>query len=231
MTKRKLLVVSGWAIVVSALALGQRALESQQPTVEAPMFEVDPFWPKPLPNHWVLGSTIGVWVDERDHVWIIHRSSATLSNMEKGAELKPPTGECCAGAPPVLEFDPNGNLVQSWGGPGQGYEWPQSNHGIFLDHKGNVWIGGNGQTDAHVLKFAQDGRLLMQFGRSGQNAGSHPERRAPPAHPGALEHGGEERHRGGDGQRIAAQTGHEQRQRDDGEAGRDPVSSRHGPQI
>ncbi|HEX5632826.1 MAG TPA: hypothetical protein VFX50_06335, partial [Gemmatimonadales bacterium] len=70
----------------------------------APAFEVDPLWPKPLPNHWVLGSTIGVSVDENDHVWVIHRSSATLGNNEKGLELKPPTGECCAGAPPVLEF-------------------------------------------------------------------------------------------------------------------------------
>ena len=113
-------------------------------TVRAPRFEVDPLWPKPLPNHWLLGSTIGVWVDERDHIWIIHRSSATLSNNERGLEQKPPTGECCAGAPPVLEFDADGNLVSSFGGPGQGYEWPQSNHGIFIDHQGNVWIGGNG---------------------------------------------------------------------------------------
>ena len=83
----------------------------------APAFEVDPLWPKPLPNHWVLGSTIGVSVDENDHVWIIHRSSATLGNNEKGLELTPPTGECCAGAPPVLEFDQAGNLLNHWGGP------------------------------------------------------------------------------------------------------------------
>src|SRR5204862_4519380 len=92
----------------------------------APVFEVYPLWPKPLPNHWLLGSTIGVWVDEQDHVWIIHRSSATLNANERGAEVDPPTGECCRGAPPVLEFDPAGNLVRHWGGPGQGYEWPQS---------------------------------------------------------------------------------------------------------
>ena len=72
------------------------------------------------------GQTIGIWVDEQDHVWIIHRSSDTLNNNEKGAELKPPTGDCCAGAPPVLEFDKAGNLVRSWGGPGPGYDWPSS---------------------------------------------------------------------------------------------------------
>jgi DNA-binding beta-propeller fold protein YncE len=140
-------------------------------SVRAPRFEVDPLWPKPLPNHWLLGSTIGVWVDERDHVWIIHRSSATLSNNERGLEQKPPTGECCAGAPPVIEFDPNGNMVQAWGGPGQGYEWPQSNHGIFIDHQGNVWIGGNGAGDSHILKFTRNGKFLAQYGKAGVHRG------------------------------------------------------------
>jgi DNA-binding beta-propeller fold protein YncE len=136
-------------------------------TAQAPYFEVDPFWPKPLPNHWLLGSSIGVSVDERDHVWMIHRGSDTLGNNEKGLELNPPTGECCAGAPPVLEFDPNGTLVGHWGGPGQGYEWPASNHGITIDHKGNVWIGGNGDPDSQVLKFTRAGKFLLQLGKSG----------------------------------------------------------------
>ena len=132
---------------------------------------MDPFWPKPLPNHWLLGATIGVWVDERDHIWIIHRSSATLNNNERGAELNPPTGECCKGAPPVLEFDASGNLVGSWGGPGAGYEWPQSNHGIFVDHKGNVWIGGNGAGDSHILKFTRTGKFIAQYGKAGVHKG------------------------------------------------------------
>jgi len=138
---------------------------------QAPYFEVDPLWPKPLPNHWVLGSTIGVSVDERDHVWIIHRSSATLGNNEKGLELNPPTGECCAGAPPVLEFDAEGTLVSHWGGPGEGYEWPVSNHGITIDHKGNVWIGGNGDQDSQVLKFTRAGKFLLQVGKSAARKG------------------------------------------------------------
>ena len=137
---------------------------------QAPAFEVDPLWPKPLPNHWVLGSTIGVSVDESDHIWIIHRSSATLGNNEKGLELKPPTGECCAGAPPVLEFDQAGNLLNHWGGPGQGYEWPSSNHGITVDYKGNVWIGGNGEGDAQLLKFTKSGKFLLQVGKANARA-------------------------------------------------------------
>ena len=159
-------------VLTAAGVLVARELAGQsRNTVQAPYFEVDPIWPKPLPNHWVLGSTIGVSVDERDHVWIIHRGSATLGNNEKGLELNPPTGECCAGAPPVLEFDPEGNLVGHWGGPGEGYEWPASNHGITIDYKGNVWIGGNGDQDSQVLKFTKQGKFLLQVGKSAARKG------------------------------------------------------------
>jgi hypothetical protein len=92
--------------------------------IQAPMFEVDPFWPRPLPNHWVIGSTVGVSVDSRDHVWVIHRPDSLDPVTEIGAAANPPTSTCCAPAPPVLEFDPEGNLVGWWGGPGEGYEWP-----------------------------------------------------------------------------------------------------------
>lgn len=165
------LAAAGCVTALVALGIGQSAMErvataQSRGAVQAPRFEVDPLWPKPLPNHWLLGSTIGVWVDARDNVWIIHRSSATLNQTERGAELK--IAECCTGAPPVLQFDKEGNLLKSWGGPGQGYEWPESNHGIFVDHKGLVWIGGNGGGDSHVLKFTQDGKFVAQYGK--QNA-------------------------------------------------------------
>ena len=130
----------------------------------APKFQVDPFWPKPLPNHWVMGMAIGVWVDNNDHIWMVHRANTvdrTTNQLQRGL------GECCQAAPPVLEFDEAGNLLHAWGGPGQGYEWPESNHGIFVDHKGNVWIGGNGGPDSQILKFTQDGKFLMQYGKSG----------------------------------------------------------------
>jgi hypothetical protein len=163
------LLVAAFATLGVAHGLVERAAAAQaKSAVQAPRFEVDPLWPKPLPNHWLLGSTIGVWVDSRDHVWIIHRSSATLDATERVAEVSPPVAECCKGAPPVLEFDQAGNLVSSWGGPGTGYEWPQSNHGIFSDHKGNIWIGGNGAGDSHVLKFTRDGKFVAQYGK--QNA-------------------------------------------------------------
>src|SRR5437868_3009782 len=182
MRSRNLLIGTGFAALLGALAIGQAALDKSaaqaQTGVMAPRFEVDPLWPKPLPNHWVLGSTIGVVVDTDDHVWIIHRSSATLANNEK--PLENGQGECCAGAPPVLEFDQEGNLLRHWGGPGAGYEWPDSNHGIFIDYKGNVWIGGNGPNDSHILKFTKDGKFLLQSGKQGA-------RRKPGAKPGSGE--------------------------------------------
>ena len=175
--KGNLLIGTALATLIVALGVGQSVLQykanAQGRTVQAPMFEVDPLWPKPLPNHWLLGWTIGVWVDEQDHVWVIHRGAGGLSNNEKGLEVDPPISECCRTAPPVLEFDQAGNLLRHWGGPGPGYEWPQSNHGIHIDYKGNVWIGGNGQKDAQVLKFTKDGKFLMQVGRMGKNAGSN----------------------------------------------------------
>ncbi|HEV8600203.1 MAG TPA: hypothetical protein VGQ69_12635 [Gemmatimonadales bacterium] len=173
---RSLLVGAGLTSLIAVLGVGQAALEAagRQEGVMAPAFEVDPLWPKPLPNHWILGSTIGVGVDSKDHVFIVHRGFSTLTaRTEAGLDTKPPTGECCAAAPPVLEFDPEGNLVKSWGGPGEGYDWPASNHGIAVDHKDNIWIGGNSTSDStgrdsHLLKFTHDGRFLLQVGKPKQ---------------------------------------------------------------
>ncbi|HZM48659.1 MAG TPA: hypothetical protein VFC14_27845 [Burkholderiales bacterium] len=174
---RRFYLVTVFFTLLAALGIGQAVLDNhadaQGRTVQAPMFEVDPLWPKPLPNHWLLGWTIGLWVDEQDHIWVIHRGAGGLHNNERGLELNPPISECCRTAPPILVFDQAGNLIRSWGGPGQGYEWPESNHGIHVDYKGNVWIGGNGKADAHVLKFTKEGKFLMQVGRSGKNAGSN----------------------------------------------------------
>jgi len=175
-SKRNLRIGGAFVLALAALGACQSVFDRQADSaagtgVIAPVFEVDTLWPKPLPHHWLLGMTIGIWVDEQDHVWIIHRTSATLHANERALELG--VGECCRGAPPVLEFDPEGNLVRAWGGPGQGYEWPGSNHGIHIDHKGYVWIGGNGPKDAHILKFTKDGKFVIQVGALGKNGGSN----------------------------------------------------------
>jgi DNA-binding beta-propeller fold protein YncE len=175
--KRNFVSALAFAAAIVGLGVGQALLqhraEAQGSSVSAPTFEVDPLWPRPLPNNWLLGWTIGVWVDEQDYVWVIHRGAGGLHNNERGAELNPPIAECCRTAPPILVFDPDGNLVRSWGGPGPGYEWPSSNHGVHVDYKGNVWIGGNGEKDAQILKFTKEGKFLMQVGHFGKNGGSN----------------------------------------------------------
>jgi DNA-binding beta-propeller fold protein YncE len=160
---------------IAALGYGLQVIEpaADAATGEAPRFEVDPLWPKPLPNHWLLGSAIGVGVDSRDHVFVIHRRQSFNTRTEIGAAMNPPTGECCLPAPNILEFDPDGNLVASWGGPGEDYEWPSSNHGLTVDPNDNIWIGGNGRGDSHILKFSRDGKFLAQYGTPGMEADSN----------------------------------------------------------
>lgn len=135
-------------------------------------YVVDPYWPKPLPNQWALGQVAGLHVDSRNHVWIIHRPR-TIEALETGAAQNPPTARCCRPAPAVIEFDPEGRVVQAWGGPGEGYDWPSNEHGIYVDPKGDVWIGGNDVKDHHLLKFTRDGKFLMQIGKPGKSEGSN----------------------------------------------------------
>ena len=160
----------GVSCLVTAGALGlasacmQAASDASEAAAgggEVPLFEVDPLWPMPLPNHWVLGSTIGVDVDSRDHVWIIHRQQSLNAETEASAGQNTPTGTCCMPAPNVIELDAAGNVAGSWGGPGEGYDWPTSNHGITVDHMDNIWIGGNDVKDAHVLKFSRGGQRKL----------------------------------------------------------------------
>jgi DNA-binding beta-propeller fold protein YncE len=166
--KRNLLILSAFFVLIVALAVAEAilagtALAQSKTAVQAPRFEVDPFWPKPLPNQWLVGNTIGLHIDAQDNVWIVHRGAANLDNNERGLELK--ISDCCQAAPPVIVFDRQGTVVRHWGGPGQGYDWPSSNHGIFVDHTGNVWIGGNGPGDSHVVKFTRDGKFVAQYGK------------------------------------------------------------------
>lgn len=134
-------------------------------------YKVDPFWPKPLPNNWLIGEVNAVAVDAQDHIWILQRPGK-LTPTERGAALKPPLSICCIPAPPVIEFDQNGNVLRAWGGPGKGYDWPTIEHGLYIDQKGFVWITGMGDEDGQILKFTPDGKFLMQIGKSGPQTGS-----------------------------------------------------------
>ena len=137
-------------IAVMAAATGAAISQPILPK-NAPRFEPQPFWPKPLPSNWILGQVSGIAVDRNNHIWIIHRPS-TLLDDEKGAQKDPPATICCKAAPPVLKFDANGNLLASWGGPGEGFDWPKNEHGIFVDRDGNVWLAGNDKNDHQILK-------------------------------------------------------------------------------
>jgi DNA-binding beta-propeller fold protein YncE len=138
---------------------------------DVPHYTVDAAWPKTLPNDWIMGQAAGVAVDGDDHIWVIQRP-LTLTDDEKAASLNPPRTKCCRPAPPVLEFDQEGNLLRSWGGPAQGYDWPGNEHGIYIDGKGFVWIAANGANDGQVLKFSKDGKFVLQIGKSGPQTNS-----------------------------------------------------------
>jgi hypothetical protein len=155
-----------------ALALSTIAAATTSRADDGPQFKVDPFWPKPLPENWILGQVAGIAIAPDDHIWIIHRPG-TLVDDEKGAQKNPPETKCCKAAPPVMEFDAEGNLLRSWGGPGAGYEWPANEHGIFVDGAGNVWLAGNDKNDHQILKFTADGKFLQQIGKAGSTGGSN----------------------------------------------------------
>jgi hypothetical protein len=182
---------AAFAVVLGGLSAQLPAQTPARP--QTPAFQVDPFWPRPLPNHWLFGSITGVAVDSRNHLWVVHRGAGSLnSRTEMSAATNPKTAEsCCVPAPQVLQFDPAGNVVSHWGGPGEGYDWPQSPGGITVDAKGNVWIAASGPADpmpgargrgaaqtppppdAHVLKFAADGKFLLQIGKAGKTDNSN----------------------------------------------------------
>jgi len=159
------------AVVLGAglAAIGQAP--AAKPGGPVPTFQADPTWPPALPNNWVMGAVASVAVDRRDHVWLLHRPRTVALGAENRA------------APPVLEFDASGKFIQGWGGPSDGFEWPDNEHGIYLDDKDVVWIGGNAGTGANLikapwrdddmlLKFTMQGKFLQQFGRRDQSGGN-----------------------------------------------------------
>lgn len=181
MSKQKLSIGLGLIVALVVLGIGQEKL--QEPSVAAssgpmaPHFEVDPFWPRPLPNMWAMGNTIGVDVDARDHVYVVHRNDESQFGGPTEIGLALGVSECCTPAPPIIEFDANGNVVNAWGGPVEGapYVWPASNHGIEVAPNGDVWIGGNGGGDSHVLVFSRNGEYIRTIGVPGEPVNSNSE--------------------------------------------------------
>jgi sugar lactone lactonase YvrE len=165
----RLLLCAVALTVFESRANGQSSRAAAQ---GVPAFKVDPTWPLDMPDKWILGAVTGVFVDAKQHVWVTHLPE-TLTEEETSATQKPPIGTCCVAAPPVVEFDAQGKVVQGWG---QGSmddtsNWPRNPHGIFVDHNDFVWIG----TFMHhrVMKFTRDGKLLMTIGQYDKNGGSN----------------------------------------------------------
>ena len=185
-TTRKFLIAASLAVLATTT---QAQTTQPAPRIEGatqasggPRYAVDATWPKPLPNNWLLGQVAGIAVASDDTIWIVHRP-ASLTDDERGAALTPKRSKCCIAAPPVLQFDRDGKLLNSWGGKGEGYDWPGNEHGIYVDPKNNVWIGGNGPKDNMLLKFTSDGKFLLQIGKPGASKGSNdPEQLGRPAH-------------------------------------------------
>ena len=173
--------VLAFALLASACTSPSNLPRAEGPA-SGPRYAVDANWPKPLPNNWILGQVAGIAADRDGNIWLVHRP-ASLTEDERGATLTPPRSKCCVAAPPVLKLDKAGNVLASWGGPGQGYDWPKNEHGIYADPVGNVWVGGNAATDHMLLKFDAKGKFLLQIGRPGESKGSNdPNQLGRPAH-------------------------------------------------
>ena len=172
-----LAVLAAGACAQSGSQSGSQSTSARiEGAANGPRYAVDALWPKPLPNNWILGQVAGIAVGPDDAIWMIHRP-LTLTEDEKGSTLTPPRSKCCSAAPSVLQFDRQGKLLRSWGGQarkeGAAYDWPANEHGIYVDPKGEVWVGGNAATDHQLLKFTPDGKFLMQIGKPGKSEGSN----------------------------------------------------------
>src|SRR4029453_7195406 len=161
--------ISG-AVLIALIVAGGVVRAAQTPGRSLPTFEVDRAWPK-VPPQWKVGDASSIAIDAKDNVWVLHRPRT----------LKPE--QAAMAAPPVIVFDTAGNYIKAWGGAGKGYEWPEREHGIHIDYKGFVWLGGNNcptnglpglkpVADDQLLKFTQDGKFVMQVGRSNQSKGN-----------------------------------------------------------
>jgi hypothetical protein len=179
----KTVLASGANVLLGAFTAVLLASCAQTPMTTAavgdvPQFHVDAAWPQALPEkdgvQLVFGQVAGIAVDPRNgHVWAIHRPGTLLPDEVDPKTKQAVTHTCCGAMPPVVEFDAQGRFLRGWGGPGAGYQWPKQEHGISIDDEGNVWLAGNAVGDNQILKFAQDGRFLLQIGHAGPSEGSN----------------------------------------------------------
>lgn len=191
------------SVVLAALTAGLMHSQSQgnaaEPAAdEVPTFRYDPDFPKQLPNAWMTGNIGAMAIDKNDRIWVAQRPASTTGLSERDALTG--AGDCCAPAPPVLVFDQQGNLLKAWGEIhtlddktkkqvligkqvsepyGEGV-WPSSEHSIFVDHEDNVWLSNN-MPPSQILKFTNDGKLLLRIGKQQATSSNDKENMAGPA--------------------------------------------------
>ncbi len=186
--RRNLYFAGTAAMLIAGLSAGCTALAQDS---QVPAFEVDPLWPMPLEYPYILGPVSGVAVAPDGNVIILTRQDGFNNGNEINSVTG--TGTCCTPSQAVLEYAPDGRLVRQWGGPGDGYVWPQRPHGIAIDPEGNLWIGGGvasaapagpggggaagepnaSPIDSHILKFSRDGRYLATIGQPNQGTAAN----------------------------------------------------------
>src|SRR5437868_3859554 len=143
-----------WTVGVCGVLLLAGAAAAPQ-AQKAPIYKVDPFWPKPLPHKWSMQQIVDMYVDKDDHIWVINRQSYARPD-ELAAMTKPPRGECCVLGPEILEFDQAGNVLNAWGGPNYHPGWPGRLQSIAVDRDKNVYLSGTTPGDS-IIKFTKDG--------------------------------------------------------------------------
>jgi len=157
------IVLAGQLMLAASTSAVAQVVEGQAVDANgAPLYRVDPFWPKTLPNNWSMQQVTGLGVDDDDHVWFLNRQNAP-DPLEIIAESDPRAVMCCVLGPEVIELDPDGNALNAWGGPGFHPQWPTGLQTVIPDSQGFVWVGGTDPQDS-IQKFTRDGRLVWDFG-------------------------------------------------------------------
>jgi DNA-binding beta-propeller fold protein YncE len=154
-------VLAALAVTLGGLAspaVAQGATRGAGP----PAFDYDVDWLK-APPQWLVGDISAVAVDASDNVWVLHRPRTLPADQRSRA------------APPVMEFDRNGRFLRAWGGAGAGYDWPATEHSLFVDSRNRVWLSGNsraaGASDDAILVFTAEGKFIRQIGRENASKG------------------------------------------------------------
>jgi DNA-binding beta-propeller fold protein YncE len=169
-----LLVAAGMPPAVSAA--GAPAQPAEKAARPLPVWELDPDWPK-IPANFKVPFVSEVLIDAQDNAWLITRPGRSKDTDPKKID-----------GPSLMLFDPNGNYIRGFGGPGPGYDWPQSPHSAYIDHKGFVWVTGDScksataDDDEMIVKFTLDGKFVMQIGHKngGKGDGDTENFRRPP---------------------------------------------------